>query len=147
MSTADARGSPAATFSGKLEIHLSPSTPTAPPREAGSAMMRAVGRSGKRRKYAGGFTDSPAANPMKYISTFSHANEKVTAGSYGVNLDNGAKVELSATQRTGAGRFTWPVGPTSTLLVNVSGSIMGTDDASVTIGKNYISGYAASGHF
>ncbi|MBB5893912.1 GH92 family glycosyl hydrolase [Kutzneria kofuensis] len=95
----------------------------------------------------GDITDSPAANPMKYISTFSHSNEKVTAGSYGVNLDNGAKVELSATQRTGAGRFTWPVGPTSTLLVNVSGSIMGTDDASVTIGKNYISGYAASGHF
>ena len=97
--------------------------------------------------YVGDVTDSPAANPMKYISTFSHANEKVTAGSYGVNLDNGAKVELSTTQRTGAGRFTWPVGPTSTLLVNVSGSIMGTDDASVTIGKNSISGYAASGHF
>jgi predicted alpha-1,2-mannosidase len=95
----------------------------------------------------GDITDSPAANPTKYISTFSHSKEKVTAGSYSVNLDNGAKVELSTTARTGAGRFTWPVGPTSTLLVNTSGSIMGTDDASVTIGKNYISGYAASGHF
>jgi hypothetical protein len=47
-------------FCGKLEIHLSPSTRTAPPIEAGSAMMRAVGRSGKRRKYDGGLTDCPA---------------------------------------------------------------------------------------
>ena len=51
---------PAATFSGKLEIHFRPSTRTFPPIEAGRAMMRAVGRSGNRRKYDGGFTDSPA---------------------------------------------------------------------------------------
>ncbi len=41
---------PAATFSGKLEIHFRPSTPTSPPMDAGSAMMRDEGRSGKRRK-------------------------------------------------------------------------------------------------
>ena len=52
---------PAATLPGKLEIHFSPSTWTSPPSEAGSAMIRAVGRSGKRRKYDGGLTDSPAA--------------------------------------------------------------------------------------
>ena len=51
---------PAATFSGKLEIHFSPSTRTSPPIDAGSAMIRDVGRSGKRRKYDGGFTESPA---------------------------------------------------------------------------------------
>lgn len=50
MSTAEARGIPAATFSGKLEIHLMPSTGASPPSEAGRAMMREVGRSGKRRK-------------------------------------------------------------------------------------------------
>lgn len=60
MSTADARGSPASTFSGKLEIHFSPSTWTDPPMDAGSAMIRELGRSGKRRKYDGGFTESPA---------------------------------------------------------------------------------------
>ncbi|MBV9846311.1 MAG: GH92 family glycosyl hydrolase [Kutzneria sp.] len=97
--------------------------------------------------FVGDVTDSPATSPAKYISTFSHANEKVTAGAYSVNLDNGAKVELTATQRTGAGRFSYPAGGTATLLVNTSGSIMGTDDAEVTIGKNTISGYANSGHF
>ncbi len=60
MSTAEARGSPWLTFSGKLEIHFRPSTRTGPPMEAGSAMIRALGRSGKRRKYDGGFTESPA---------------------------------------------------------------------------------------
>jgi hypothetical protein len=60
ISTADARGRPAATFSGKLEIHFRPSTRSFPPMEAGSAMIRADGRSGKRRKYDGGFTESPA---------------------------------------------------------------------------------------
>ncbi|WP_223198999.1 GH92 family glycosyl hydrolase [Solihabitans fulvus] len=95
----------------------------------------------------GEVTDSPAANPAKYVAKFSHANENVSAGYYGVNLDNGAKVELSATQRTGSGRFTYPAGQPATLLVNTSGSIAGTDDAQVTIGKDSISGWAASGRF
>ena len=50
ISTAEALGMPAATFSGKLEIHFRPSTRSGPPIEAGSAMIRADGRSGKRRK-------------------------------------------------------------------------------------------------
>ena len=41
---------PAVTFAGKLEIHFRPSTRTCPPIEAGSAMIRDDGRSGKRRK-------------------------------------------------------------------------------------------------
>src|ERR687896_2373059 len=60
ISTAEALGMPAATFSGKLEIHFRPSTRTCPPIEAGSAMIREEARSGKRRKYDGGFTESPA---------------------------------------------------------------------------------------
>lgn len=60
ISTAEALGNPAATFSGKLETHFRPSTRTSPPTEAGSAMIREEGRSGKRRKYDGGFTESPA---------------------------------------------------------------------------------------
>ena len=41
---------PAATFSGKLEIHFMPCTPTSPLTDAGRAMIRDEGRSGKRRK-------------------------------------------------------------------------------------------------
>jgi len=61
ISTAEARGSPEATLSGKLEIHFSPSTGDGPPSEAGSAMIRDRGRSGKRRKYERGLTVLPAS--------------------------------------------------------------------------------------
>ena len=61
ISTADARGTPAATFSGKLETHLIPSTFTSPPTDAGSAMIREVGRSSKVRKYDGGLWVRPAS--------------------------------------------------------------------------------------
>ncbi|HEX3791244.1 MAG TPA: GH92 family glycosyl hydrolase [Pseudonocardiaceae bacterium] len=95
----------------------------------------------------GSVSDSPATNPNKYVSTFSHANESASPGYYGVTFDNGIKSELTATQRTGTGRFTYPVGQTASLLVNTSGSISGTSDSQVTIGSNSISGYAVSGNF
>lgn len=68
ISTAEARGTPDPMFAGKLEIHFSPSTRESPsdtrpdslPREAGRAIIRASGRSGKRRNEEGGFTVLPA---------------------------------------------------------------------------------------
>jgi predicted alpha-1,2-mannosidase len=95
----------------------------------------------------GQVTDSPATDPNAYVAKFSHANESASPGYYGVTLDDGAKVELTATQRTGYGRFTYPEGQPATLLVNTSGSISGTSDSDVTIGKNFISGWASSGSF
>ncbi|MFI5609579.1 GH92 family glycosyl hydrolase [Amycolatopsis sp. NPDC051903] len=97
--------------------------------------------------YVGEVTTSPATDPGHYTSKFSHTGEHATAGEYDVTLDSGAKVELSATQRTGSGRFTYPAGAASSLLVNTSGSVNGTDDASITIGKDTISGWATSGRF
>ncbi|WP_410633996.1 GH92 family glycosyl hydrolase [Amycolatopsis sp. cmx-4-83] len=97
--------------------------------------------------YVGEVTTSPATDPSHYTSKFSHTNEHATAGAYDVTLDSGAKVELSATQRTGSARLTYPAGASSTLLVNTSGSVNGTDDASITIGKDTISGWATSGRF
>jgi predicted alpha-1,2-mannosidase len=95
----------------------------------------------------GQVTDSPATDPGRYVSTFSHDDEQASPGNYGVTLGNGAKVELTATQRTGAGRFTYPQGQQATLLVNTSGSISGTSDSDVTIGRDSISGWASSGDF
>lgn len=95
----------------------------------------------------GEVTTSPATDPDRYTATFSHDNETVTAGYYGVRLDSGAQVELTATQRTGTGRITYPALEPATLLVNTSGSIAGTDDAEVTIGASSISGWATSGRF
>lgn len=97
--------------------------------------------------YTGEVTDSPASNPDRYVSTFSHEHEKASPGYYGVHLDNGVHTELTATKRTGSGRFTYPKGKPATLLVNTSGSIAGTDDSQINIGKDTISGWAASGHF
>ncbi|MFD7656884.1 GH92 family glycosyl hydrolase [Actinosynnema sp. NPDC059797] len=97
--------------------------------------------------FVGEVTTSPATDPSRYASTFSHDAERASPGHYGVALDNGAEVELTATRRTGVGRFAWPGGATSTLLVNTSGSISGTDDAEITIGSDSISGWATSGRF
>jgi predicted alpha-1,2-mannosidase len=97
--------------------------------------------------YVGAVTTSPATDPAQYVSTFSHANESASAGYYQVKLDNGVNVQLTATQRSGAGLFTYPQGQTATMLVNPSGSINGDEDAEATIGKNYISGMAESGGF
>ncbi|MCP2261016.1 putative alpha-1,2-mannosidase [Streptoalloteichus tenebrarius] len=97
--------------------------------------------------FVGEVTTSPATDPGRYVSTFSHAREKATAGYYSVALDNGANVELTSTQRTGVGRFTYPEGRPATLLVNVSGSIAGADDAEVTVGRDSMSGWVTSGRF
>ncbi|HVV09058.1 GH92 family glycosyl hydrolase [Amycolatopsis sp.] len=97
--------------------------------------------------YAGEVTTSPATDPGHYTLPFSHANEQATAGQYDVKLDSGVQVQLSATQRTGSGRFSYPQNSPSTLLINSSGSIMGTDDAQITIGKDSVSGWASSGRF
>ncbi|HKS49250.1 MAG TPA: GH92 family glycosyl hydrolase [Amycolatopsis sp.] len=97
--------------------------------------------------FAGEVTTSPATDPGRYYLGFSHANEQAAPGRYQVTLDSGVKVELSATQRTGSGRFTYPAGATSTLLINAAGSVMGTDDAQLDVGKDSISGWASSGRF
>ncbi|MFB9298980.1 GH92 family glycosyl hydrolase [Kibdelosporangium philippinense] len=97
--------------------------------------------------FVGQVTTSPATDPNRYISKFNRANETAAAGHYKVGLDSGAKVELTATQRTGAGRMQFPVGATATVLVNTSGSVAGTDDAETIIGTDSISGWATSGRF
>ncbi|HEV8556931.1 MAG TPA: GH92 family glycosyl hydrolase [Actinophytocola sp.] len=97
--------------------------------------------------FPGEVTTSPAADPARYISRFAHTNETVSPGRYGVSLDSGARVDLSLTQRTGIGRFTFPAGATQTMLLNTSGSIAGADDAETTIGSNFIAGWVTSGRF
>src|SRR5437773_255990 len=79
--------------------------------------------------FVGQVTTSPASDPMRYVSTFSHSHEAAAPGYYGVTLDSGATMELSATQRSGMARITYPVTTQATLLVNVSGSINGVMDA------------------
>jgi len=57
----------------------------------------------------GDITSSPTADATDavFASTFSHANEAASPGYYKVGLDNGAGAELTATPRTGYGKFTF----------------------------------------
>ncbi|HEY6632313.1 MAG TPA: hypothetical protein VIZ90_12740, partial [Rhizobiaceae bacterium] len=51
-----------------------------------------------------------SSDPLAYGAKFRHANEARAPGYYGVTLDNGIQVELTATERTGQHRYTFPAG-------------------------------------
>ncbi|MFF4402274.1 GH92 family glycosyl hydrolase [Streptomyces sp. NPDC001480] len=99
--------------------------------------------------HAGSVTKSPAAEPGTYLDGFSHDAESARPGYYGVTLASGTKVELTATQRSGAGRFTYPAGSRASLLIDVSGSVNGASDARATVdrARRTITGYVTSGGF
>lgn len=84
-----------------------------------------------------------------FQSTFSHENEQASPGSYSVDLDNGVQVDLGATTRTGAGRFTYPSGSPASMLIRTSDSLVGSSDADVHIDQatNTVSGSVTSGNF
>ncbi|GAA3261039.1 GH92 family glycosyl hydrolase [Dactylosporangium siamense] len=101
--------------------------------------------------YVGTVGSSPSADTTDatYASSFSHANETATAGYYRVGLNSGVNTELTATTRTGAGRFTYPTGSTATMLVRTSNSEVGSSAATVNIdaASRTISGSVTSGNF
>jgi predicted alpha-1,2-mannosidase len=85
--------------------------------------------------FAGNVTSSPSADSKDaiYASNFSHANEVAEPGYYRVGLDSGVTAELTATARTGLGRFTFPAGQAANLLFRTSNSLPGSGNASVKI--------------
>ncbi|HEY6323471.1 MAG TPA: GH92 family glycosyl hydrolase, partial [Thermoanaerobaculia bacterium] len=94
---------------------------------------------------------SPAADRVDqvYAERFSHANETARAGSYRVVLESGIAVELAATARTGAARFSFPAGKPAALLIRVSDSEAGSGDAEVTVdaAARTVTGAVTSGNF
>src|SRR2546429_5641137 len=78
---------------------------------------------------------SPSADTTDavYASTFAHTNEVARPGFYSVKLDSGATAELTATSRTGAGRFTFPTGQPATMLVRSANSELVSTDAHVHV--------------
>jgi putative alpha-1,2-mannosidase len=54
-----------------------------------------------------------------YSAGFSHANENASPGYYRVKLDDGIVAELSATQRVGVHRYTFPNGQKRTVFLNM----------------------------
>ncbi len=96
---------------------------------------------------SGPIKNSPATHGSDYVQTFDHENEQAAPGSYAVTTDSGVKTELTASTRGGVGRFTFPTDKAGTLLLNVTGSPNGVDDAEATIKGNTVSGWAETGGF
>jgi predicted alpha-1,2-mannosidase len=101
--------------------------------------------------YVGEITKSPAddMDAELYGSTFSHDHEKADAGYYNVALDSGVAADLTATLRTGSGRFTYPQGRPAVMLVRTAYSETGSTDAHTRIDPKArtISGAVTSGNF
>ncbi|WP_327006411.1 GH92 family glycosyl hydrolase [Dactylosporangium sp. NBC_01737] len=101
--------------------------------------------------HVGTVASSPSADTTDatYASGFSHADETATAGYYRVRLNSGVNTELTASTRTGAGRFTYPTGSTASMLIRTSNSEVGSSAATVNIdaANRTISGSVTSGNF
>ncbi|MDR0504949.1 MAG: GH92 family glycosyl hydrolase, partial [Bifidobacteriaceae bacterium] len=82
-------------------------------------------------------------------ASFTKASEVVQAGYYKVDLNSGVKAELTATERTGSARFTFPAGDQSSVLVRAAEGLAGSTDASVSIDQTNrrVSGFVESGAF
>jgi predicted alpha-1,2-mannosidase len=85
-------------------------------------------------------------NSLVSSYTFSHANESIAPGSYGVTFDNGLKTQLAVTKRSGVARFTYPGSDTASLLVDVA-KAFNNAAGSFTVTGNTITGYEDGGGF
>lgn len=93
-------------------------------------------------------------DPQRFVSRFSHRNEKATPGYYEVILDNhDIKVQLTASVHTGLHRYTFNKAGQSHLLIDMQSGLVENaeelkehvSEGSVTIdSKNAVSGYAFS---
>ena len=89
--------------------------------------------------FLGSVTSSPYSTGnycdlnASYFSTFSHSNEIAAPGYYSVQFTNGITTALTTTTRTGFGRFSYPSGSPSSMLINAGGDANGTINASIQI--------------
>ncbi|HEX4263777.1 MAG TPA: GH92 family glycosyl hydrolase [Verrucomicrobiae bacterium] len=98
------------------------------------------------KTFLGPVTVSPATNSGPYTVGFSHTNESASPGYYSVLLNNGVRVELTATMRTGMGKFTFPNTNAATVLIDAGSSAGGNSaNTSITIlGTNQVQGSATA---
>src|SRR5580698_9493884 len=69
---------------------------------------------------AGSAPSAPPENRATFAAQFSHRNEIARPGYYAVTFDNGIKTELTATTRTGFGRFTYSGQSRATMVINAA---------------------------
>ena len=101
--------------------------------------------------YTGQMKSSPAtdATDRIYATRFAHANEQASPGYYQVRLESGVNVELTASARTGAGRFSFPAGQPAVILIRTSDTEVGSGDAHVQVDATTrtVTGSVTSGNF
>jgi len=92
---------------------------------------------------------APPAGRSAFALPFSHSRETAKPGYYGVAFDNGLKVELTTTLRTGFGRILYPPGVPAALMIDAGSDINGTSGSGLTINPDTheITGWCISGHF
>ena len=88
-------------------------------------------------------------DPARYASAYSHDAEQAEPGYYRVELSSyDVTAELTATQRTGWQRYTFPSGSAANVLFNTGKSNMtGYDSGLTVIGDHTVEGYVRDGHF
>jgi len=103
--------------------------------------------------YPGNVTSSPSADThdATYASTFRHGagHESAQPGSYRVRLGSGAGAQLTASARTGTGRFTFPAGKPASMLLRTSNAETGSTGARVHLhpGSRTVTGSVTAGNF
>ncbi|MFF5724879.1 GH92 family glycosyl hydrolase [[Kitasatospora] papulosa] len=77
--------------------------------------------------------DITSTDNAVYAAGFSHDDEKASPGTYRVGLETGIKAELSATERTGVQRYTFPATDKANVLINAGQSLHRTVNTEVEI--------------
>ncbi len=85
----------------------------------------------------------------EFTTTYSHSNESAKPGYYSVKLDDGIRVQLTTTTRSGFGRFTYPGRGPVTMTVNAASNARGTFLSFIHVNpaERSVSGAAISGEF
>jgi len=91
----------------------------------------------------------PVTAPAAASQAFSHASEVASQGYYEIRVGMpSVRVQLTATPRTGLGRFTFPPSPQADILVNASSNQNGVSTSGVrVVSSTEIVGSASSGWF
>jgi len=91
---------------------------------------------------------SPGTSWVSYASGYDKASESASPGYYGVTLDSGVKVELTATTRTGMMRLGYPAESAPHFAIHAGRSATGSRVGSVQIiGDRRVRGVATAGGF
>ncbi|WP_338702977.1 GH92 family glycosyl hydrolase [Streptomyces sp. Q6] len=90
-----------------------------------------------------------SSDPAAYGAKFSHDHETRAPGYYGVTFDNGIKAELTATQRTGQHRYTYPADSgTQNVLIEAGESNGSTYAGDIkVVGDDTVEGWVQGGNF